>query len=646
MKRGLLLFILIILMVTLVACGGSGGSSGSSDKGVELGDGKVSLDGTIFDFGTSGQIDKKSVTLKTVKASGYEEENGLSSPLYELTLKEDLAESITISMPIPEGYTGEDGETLMIGLGVEAEYDSGRVGTEYFYFPAEIKEGLAQIEFSPSELVQAPFYMGATEGSAKAKEMGHGLALKCGLFTEYAYFKEGGHFILYHPMKVDGKFFHHIVGIDGKQTILNDLEAVYEKYKKLGFKYNEKDFPMNILVKKIDDDGSYHGLFKDITINTGKFTKEYVSGDLNSLLWHEFFHYVQGCYTGIFGDTEWIDEATASYYEATAHDKTSTTLTSQYFEKQFTSVIPVKDTAQDGYARSPLIAYLAKKNANDTWIKDVYEKGGNNQAFIDVVGDPATWVHDYYLALTLGQVGEVVPYTLHKSLVSGAYKDDVGTKLTLKIPEADEIDKAKDNDLVLGSAKVTMNGQGARFVAITVDKDELKKLPEGADVTIGAKGAELTLLSARGKEVNNLGKSLTGLKKSLDENKVYVALITSPAAPETVSDFEVKVKLAKKKVDFSGTYLGIMNVTQTDKDYDVTTVVTYEKDFGDGAYYKIVATNDDTGNTYIKGSYFVRQNGEANIAGTEFKFAPDGMSFNSPMLEFNGKVWGNLTGQK
>lgn len=184
---------------------------------------------------------------------------------------------------------------------------------------------MAQASFSAKEMAQAPFYMGATEGAAKPSNIERGLSLRCGIFTQVFYFEDGGHFKLFHPLKVDGKFFHHIITSSGQKEILNDLE-------------------------------------KDITLNTNNFTKEYKSGDLNPLLWHEFFHYVQGCYTGIFGDTEWIDEATASFYEASALGLTSTNLSAEYFEKQFTSALPLKDTPQDGYARSPLIAYLTKMN--------------------------------------------------------------------------------------------------------------------------------------------------------------------------------------------------------------------------------------------------------------------------------------------
>ncbi|HRU41786.1 MAG TPA: hypothetical protein P5021_07385, partial [Candidatus Diapherotrites archaeon] len=68
--------------------------------------------------------------------------------------------------------------------------------------------------------------------------------------------------------------------------------------------------------------------------------------------------------------------------------------------------------------------------------------------------------------------------------------------------------------------------------------------------------------------------------------------------------------------------------------------------FGDGAYYKIVCSNDETGSTYINNSYFVRSTGEANIAGADFKFSADGQSFSASMIDFNQKVWGIISGQK
>ncbi len=91
----------------------------------------------------------------------------------------------------------------------------------------------------------------------------------------------------------------------------------------------------------------------------------------------------------------------------------------------------------------------------------------------------------------------------------------------------------------------------------------------------------------------------------------------------------------------------MLHVAETGKDINVTTVVTFEKDFGDGSYYKIVCSNDETGSTYINGSYFVRwSTGEANIAGVKLVFTADGTSFTASIRDYNDKEWGTMTCQR
>ncbi len=633
--------VLIIGISGLAACSFSPGAKSTSVE-----NGIITLGETIVSFGDNVS-DGEPASLISVKTTEVEEENGLNSELYELTLSKAYKQPLTLTLPVPEDYTGASEEVLLIGLGVECEYESGSYGTEYFYIPADVVDGAASASFIPAELFEAPLYMGNSEGTAKPSNMTTSFSLKCGLFSSVSYFSDGGHFRLYYPMKVNGAFFHDIVGSSGRQDILNDLEAVYEKYKTLGYKYNESDFPMNVQIKSIDDSGSYHMLFKDITLNINNFTEKYTVGSLNPLLWHEFFHYVQGCYTGIFNATKWIDEATASYYEASAKGATFTSLTSQYFEKQFSSALPVKDTAQDGYARSPLIAFLSKKMGDDTWIKATYEKGGTQEALIEAVGDPSSWVHEYYTAIASGKIGQESTYTLHKNISTGVLGEDVGTTMKLSIPDTDkQAEAASGEKLVLGSASVTMNGQGSRLVAITIDKDKLKNLPDKIDPSVECKGASVNVISAVGSKSKNCGSSLTGLKDSADSKTIYLVVVTSKEPAGVSKSFEVKVKLEVKKIDFSGTYKGILNVTESGADIDVTTVVTYEKDFGDGAYYKIVCSNDETGSTYINNSYFVRSSGEANIAGAEFNFSADGQSFFATMLDFNNNAWGTISAAK
>jgi hypothetical protein len=130
-------------------------------------------------------------------------------------------------------------------------------------------------------------------------------------------------------------------------------------------------------------------------------------------------------------------------------------------------------------------------------------------------------------------------------------------------------------------------------------------------------------------------------EKDLEEGKVA---LSAKLKPFVKTEMEVILNTKTNKVDYSGTYTGVMNVTETGKDIDVTTVVTFEKDFGDGSYYKIVCSNNETQSTYINGSYFVRwSTGEANIAGAKFVFSADGTSFSASMRDNNDKEWGVFT---
>lgn len=132
-------------------------------------------------------------------------------------------------------------------------------------------------------------------------------------------------------------------------------------------------------------------------------------------------------------------------------------------------------------------------------------------------------------------------------------------------------------------------------------------------------------------------------KADWEEGKVAA---TAKLKPFTKTEKTFTIKTEADKIDYSGTYTGVLNVTEKGTDIDVTTVVNYEKDFGDGAYYNIVCTNDETGSTYINNSYFVRSTGEANIAGADFTFSQDGQSFSATMLDFNNKAWGIINAQR
>lgn len=133
-------------------------------------------------------------------------------------------------------------------------------------------------------------------------------------------------------------------------------------------------------------------------------------------------------------------------------------------------------------------------------------------------------------------------------------------------------------------------------------------------------------------------------QKDWEEGKVAAS---AKLKPFTSTEKTFTIKTQAEKVDYSGIFTGVLHVVETDKDIDVTTVVTFEKDFGDGSFYKIVCTNNETGSTYINNSYFVRwSTGEANIAGAKFVFSADGTSFSASMRDHNDKEWAVINCQR
>ena len=161
------------------------------------------------------------------------------------------------------------------------------------------------------------------------------------------------------------------------------------------------------------------------------------------------------------------------------------------------------------------------------------------------MGDPSGWAHEYYTALATGQVGQDPAFSLYTGLTrtkGGTYGNDVGTSLKLSIPDVSkQVQKGSEEEILLGSTTLTMNGQGCRFVAIVVDKEDLKNLPDGVNPKVECEGASVTVLSTIKRDVSNHGKSLTGLKGSADSNALYLVVVISKGAVGTSNSFEVKV---------------------------------------------------------------------------------------------------------
>lgn len=556
MKKYICAFLIAVFALLMVP--GCGIVSFGDKSGAEVKDGKIELDSASVDFGRNRVADGKSAIMSETKAGITETEDGLCSALYTITIEEQLDKPVSVSLPVPEDFRTNSDIVLRIGVGVECVYDNGENEIQYFFYDAKVDDGMATASFVPKEVYDAPLYKSVEKGTGMpAQPVGGKIKFNCGLFESCCYFENGGHFKLYYPTKVNGRDFELLTG--GVRPILSDLEATYVKFKDMGYKYNDDDFPMNIEIKSISQDGAYSSLFKNIELKTGLFQGEYTTGKLNSLIWHEFFHYVQGCYTGMFGDTDWIDEATASYFEASARGETYTGLMQQYYEKTFSGPIPASENAQEGYARSAMIAYLCEKLGNNEWIRTVYENGGSTEAFISAVGDPAEWAHNYYTYLGCGG-GFDSTYSMHKNIADKISGTDIGQVLALAVPSEEDQQKMIEDEgcVVLGQTSLSMPGLGCRMVAITISEEELKKLPDSSVPQVSCIGGEVTLLSAIGKQVQLEGTSMSELSRVLDKNKkIFLAVVTSDADRGKNSTVELKVTLPGMDINGVDSFMGL-----------------------------------------------------------------------------------------
>jgi hypothetical protein len=155
------------------------------------------------------------------------------------------------------------------------------------------------------------------------------------------------------------------------------------------------------------------------------------------------------------------------------------------------------------------------------------------------------------------------------------------------------------------------------------------------------------LLSVCGKYLNEQTGQWEDVFYTVDAEANKVHILTDHLSTYSVFKVRNEGKRSEKITDVNA-YAAYMTTKQAEQ-----LLNTYAEqgaswqDFGDGSYYKIVCSNDETGSTYINGSYFVRwSTGEANIAGAKFVFSADGTSFTASMRDHNDKEWGSMTCQK
>jgi hypothetical protein len=308
---------------------------------------------------------------------------------------------------------------------------------------------------------------------------------------------------------------------------------------------------MKVYIQNIKNEGYYYGGAQGtITINRNLFEGGYQSARVKPLLAHEFFHFVQFNYVTPGTDNLWFDEATATYFEYKVSGNIPA-IVMEHHEKIFAGVFPPENTAAHGYARMPLIHYLAGRRGED-FIRKAYvmvkEGVGWEDAIRSTTGPPANWVGDFYTALVKGEVSHYRPHTLHSILVKSEWSE-IGTPLALVIPAADKIAARQDYGQVpvLGETTLSVDGLGAKLVALTISDTELKKLPDARNPVVSVEGnAELVVLAVRGPDVQVLKSAggeveLADFKKEAGQQTRFLLLVVG-LHEGGKADYKVSVK--------------------------------------------------------------------------------------------------------
>mgnify|MGYP000908863370 CR=1 FL=1 len=519
LSPNLLLSIAAGLMLALSACGGNA-SAGVKDGAIEIAQAKL-------DFGENQVLDSSQSTLTVVKLDDAEKLDGLSSDLFELYLDMTCDYPVTINIPLTNTETPED-ETArpMLGMGTEIVLADGSRNTLYSYIPAEVVDGMVTASFVPSQYLEQLSVNGASGSAKPSKER-----LRLGIFWCSTTLTDGGHFLVNFPAQAWTTFIDY----NDRRLLLDDLEAVYNDYLAKGYAYAKRsEWPMTVNIQSLDAMGYYsHGWDSaggKISLNRNLFEGGYKAGSVKPLLAHEFFHFVQGNYIETGSDLLWFDEATATYFEGQAGGNTPS-IVAEYKEKIFSGVFPEDNSAANGYARMPLIKFLADR-LGEPFILNAYTIAGSGadweSALLSSTGPPAGWAADFYEALVKGDVGDYSPYTLHSNLAGGDLAE-AGTSLALDIPPADEVVAMLGNDEIplLGSTTLNIGPYGAQLVALTIDAENLDRLTDKNDPAVSVDGGNLKVFAIRGKEVTVLsGGVLKDFKKLAKDKTVFLALVT------------------------------------------------------------------------------------------------------------------------
>ena len=509
-----------------------------------LKDGTLSNDGVLVDMKSVG-LQNGEANLQKTNSTENDKISGLVSDLYVLEIDKEITKSITISIPIKQPDSG----TIMLGVGMDYKDNSDKTFTVYRYVEAKISNGIATASYIPADYDSGTVKL--TDNKA-AKAMGVRYA-KFGLFTRTSYYKDKGtHFSVTHPRAIgkDGTEFLKESDLD---LLFRDMEEVYDMFVgDLGYSYSKRSvYPIQVHISNLGSlDGAYDSLSNidncNIYINSELLKSGYSSNQtkVKSIFTHEFFHFVQSNYTTTSTDSDWLDEATSTYFEWKENKGSNTldALTNTWFHI-YEGIFPEEDDPEQGYARMPLIQFLAQKNEEE-FIRKVYEsKVTSHEEWTKAIKtatkmDPYTYAGDFYESyLTQKVESNYNAGLIYSSLVYGSgvveNVDKVGQKLNIVIPELDDIQTEIEAEeyVPLGNTQVSIDSYGAKLIGLNVSKPaDTSSMADDASLYISVDGnADLRILELtdNGNTENMLqGNIIEGINKKYGWGYTHLLLVT------------------------------------------------------------------------------------------------------------------------
>lgn len=564
-------------------------------KTVSLSNGLLSLNDMIVDFSATGVADGKA-TLSEEKAASFEKENGLISELYSITYDEGTSGLVTVTLPLPKDFDESQGGTIRLGIGRDYTREDGVVVTPFEYLEAVIDNGLMTAVFDPSMFPETAFFgrtgdedtgfaMMSLENADK-KNYGQ-VKRYFGYFWTDGFFFENGHFKVWHPtsLKVDQS---------DRESLLNDLESIYSFYADKGYMMGSK-YPMdvNIAMKIEGMDGYSQG--SSITLsapllfgNEKKQEPVYPAHQTASrmLLKHEFFHTIQVNYLGwmagrswsaAWQESVWFDEATAVYYEANEAGDAKCAQSDKYVERIWEGLMPDdKMSADAGYARGPLVAFVTEKLGSDEWIKTVYsayyEDGiplnDSIRYYFESIPNAA---EEFFLGYITGKYCSV--YGDHGPehtpgrfffAVDKNFPDVDAASSYLSIAEPDNrkaLDEAikKREPFTLDEKAITLNGTGAFLFDLHIIP--MDDIPDDYQVALYCDGCKVSVFevvrslnAGTDRKLEGSVISLKEIREAFDNDRDFLSLVVSNAPIGEKADTVFKAVLEPSDSSITGTW--------------------------------------------------------------------------------------------